>query len=318
MKKFIPFVFLVLFFACKKHNSSPATPSQWEPTSNYASSSVVDPVGFSIGGRLYIGMGSPNIGAGRGTQCVAYDTAANAWFQVSSFLTPTLVGSGFGLTIGGTGYVLLARDTLVGQLWAFDTAGDTWTRLADYPGKFDVSTIGFSVNGKAYVGFGDSADPQAFYQYDPGTGGWSAIADFPGQQAGATTSFVIGNYAYVGLGTNLLAGPDAGLYDQFYRYDPSANTWRGIAVFPGSQRAGGTGFTVGGKGYVVGGVDANSNFLKDVWQYDPVANTWSREADFPGAARELALGFGDSTNAYVGFGIGVGIVGLTDLWKFKP
>lgn len=318
MKKFLPFGLLVLLFACKKHSTSSPQSSQWTGASNYIGRPVVDPVGFGIGGRLYIGMGVPSPGDVRGTQCYAYDTTANSWFQLASYPNPTLVGPGFGFAIGGTGYVLLSKDTLTGELWAYDTAQNVWTKMANFPGRFTAATTGFSVNGKAYVGFGDTSDPRTFYQYDPASGNWSTISDFAGLQSAGTVSFVIGNYAYVGLGGNLLSGVDAGLYDAFYRYDPAADKWQGIANFPGSQRDGATGFSVGNKGYVVGGSDVSGNLLKDVWQYDPTANAWAREPDFPGTARDLALGFSDSTSAWFGFGIGAGYAGLTDLWRFTP
>ena len=318
MKKFLPFVLFVVLVACRKHNNTSSSPSQWVQTSSFIGNLATDPVGFGIGNRIYIGMGSPSLGAERATQSYGYDIGANSWFQVASFPNPTIAGSGVGFAIGATGYVLLAKDTLAGELWAYDTAQNVWTKMADFPGRLTDATTGFSVNGKAYVGFGDTSDARQFYQYDPASNAWSAVSDFPGAQTGGTASFVIGGYAYIGLGGNLVSEVDQAFYAQVYRYDAANNSWRGCAVFPGAQRFGATGFSVGNMGYIAGGIDVNGKYLKDVWQYDPAANAWTRESDFPGSGRVAALGFSGSAAGYFGCGIGASAAGYPDLWKFTP
>lgn len=316
MKKFSSFLFIVLLFSCRKSSTS-SNLNQWSQVSTYNGDAFTDPIGFAIGNQLYVGMGCSFASGLRTTECVAYDISSNVWSQVTAYPDPTRIGPGISFTINGTGYTLLAHDTLIGQLWAYNTEQKGWIRLADYPGRFSTPVTGFSVNGKAYVGLSDSTDSSRFYEYDPVKNAWSTISDFPGGRTYGATSFVIGNYAYVGLGTDLLVSPDSAFFAQFYRYDPTANSWSSVAVFPGTHRGGAAGFSVGGKGYVVGGIDIHSNFLKDVWQYDPSTNAWTREPDFPGAARENALSFPDSTDCYFGFGNGVNPA-YTDLWKFKP
>lgn len=316
MKRVIPFVLLSLLFACKKHNSSSAPSGHWTQTSNFLESEFVDPVGFMIGNQLYVGMGSPRVDSERATQCLAYNDSSNSWSVIRNYFYPTDGTSGIGFSIGGAGYVLLGHDS-VAEMFTYDASGGFWNQTGSYPGELATATTAFSVNGKAYVGFGASpvSGLHTFYQYDPVTFNWSVEGDFPGTQNIGMTSFVIGNYAYVGTGGVLSQG-DTAMSTQFFRYDPAHDSWTPCANFPGTPRSYASGFSVGNMGYIVGGIDANGDYLQDVWQYDPVTGKWSRQADFPGGARSNGLAFSGSTAGYFGFGHGTN--GFSDLWEFQP
>ena len=324
MKKFTPFLFLFLLFACKKHNGSSSTSSSssadttgtWIQVSKYAGDSIADPIGFAIEGQLYIGMGSATLGTARSTQMLTYVDTPNAWSLIANYPYPTLANSGIGFSIGTTGYVLLNNDT-VSELYAYNQEANTWTKLAGYPGELTTATTAFSIAGKAYIGFGASLTSglHTFYVYDPGAFNWSTAEDFPGTQNAGTTCFVVGNYAYIGTGGVSPLGKGATLSAQFYRFDAINDAWKPCADFPGTLRSFATGFSVGAMGYIVGGVDVNGNYLKDVWRYDPTADKWSQLADFPGGARASALGFSSYPSGYVGFGHGA--TAYSDLWQYK-
>lgn len=67
MKKFAPALFLLLLFACKKHNTTSSSGS-WTKTSTFVGAiPTFDPIGFAIDSNLYIGMGSPQPGGIRST-----------------------------------------------------------------------------------------------------------------------------------------------------------------------------------------------------------------------------------------------------------
>jgi N-acetylneuraminic acid mutarotase len=318
MKKVTPVLFLLLLFACKKHNGTSTSSGTWTQTSTFSGTSITDPVGFAIGSRLYIGMGAPIPGTERATSFYAYDENANAWSAAASYPYQTGGTSGIGFAIGGTGYVLLSRTTTAGELYSYDTATNSWTKMADFPGEMLTTTSAFSLNGKAYVGFGTSPTAtNTFYQYDPAANTWSNVKDFPGIQYEGTTCFVIGNYAYVATGAEANQVNGLSYTAQSYRYDAASDSWAAIANFPGTPRLFATGFSVGNMGYIIGGLDSSGNFLKDVWQYDPNRDKWLKQADFPGAARGVALGFSGTNAAYFGFGHDAA-GGYADFWEFKP
>jgi hypothetical protein len=83
------------------------------------------------------------------------------------------------------------------------------------------------------------------------------------------TDFVINDLAYVGLGCDYYS-----TYKTFYAYDPNTGSWGVVPSLPSvcKERYGATGFTLGSKGFFVGGRDeylpSLGNCLADVWQLD--------------------------------------------------
>lgn len=83
--------------------------------------------------------------------------------------------------------------------------------------------------------------------------------------------------------------------------------WAQLGDFEGTGRVRSFGFTIGKKGYVIGG-NAGSGFnskpLNDFWEYDPATDKWTRKADYPGQAAEYIRGFSINNKGYVGTGYG--------------
>lgn len=103
--------------------------------------------------------------------------------------------------------------------------------------------------------------------------------------------------------------------------------WKQLGEFPGSGRVRAFGFTIGKKGYLLGG-NAGSGFnlapLYDFWEYDPATDKWSQKADYPGQAAEYLRGFSINGKGYVGTGFGqkeyrAGEVAQNkDFWEYDP
>jgi hypothetical protein len=126
-------------------------------------------------------------------------------------------------------------------------------------------------------------------------------------------AFSVGNKGYLGLG----GGAD--VYQDFYEYDPTSNTWTQIADFPGGKRTYAVSFSIGNLGYVGLGEDDNGTFYSDFYAYDPSNNTWTQIADFPGTARGYSVAFNIGLIGYVGTGDSTGEGGaLSDFWEYNP
>src|ERR1700743_1853881 len=142
-----------------------------------------------------------------------------------------------------------------------------------------------------------------YFRGNAQTVSWSAKASIPVAKV-FSASFSINGIEYVGTGYT--DGFDATPTTSFVKYDPSTNTWAGIAAFPGAARGFAVGFSAGGFGYVGGGVNANaepaSTYFADWYKYDPPANTWTAIAGFPGSPRAGSFAFAIGTNGYVGTG----------------
>lgn len=105
--------------------------------------------------------------------------------------------------------------------------------------------------------------------------------------------FSINDYGYVGLG---FGGGGFNSQD-FWQYDPSLNTWKQVASFPGSSRYFASSFVIGNDAYVGGGIDASGE-TQDFWKYNSLTNSWSEIASFPYKISR-AVGLGSSDIGYI-------------------
>ncbi|MCO5935410.1 hypothetical protein NAF17_07645 [Mucilaginibacter sp. RB4R14] len=104
--------------------------------------------------------------------------------------------------------------------------------------------------------------------------------------------------------------------------------WTRLGDFAGMGRVRSFGFTIGGKGYILGGNAAsgfNSQLIDDFWEYDPKTDKWTQKADYPGQAAEYIRGFAINGKGYVGTGYGQRLATPgdeipqnNDFWEYDP
>ena len=141
---------------------------------------------------------------------------------------------------------------------------------------------------------------------------WDQKADFGGVARHRTTALAIGNRVYFGLGHYNGAGPNI-LFDDWWEYDPSTNSWTQKADYLGGLMYHATGFTIDGIGYVGTGRDVSASVVKTFYAYDPVTNTWQQKATYPGAGRRGGVGFAINGFGYIGTGSY-----YSDFYKYDP
>jgi N-acetylneuraminic acid mutarotase len=222
--------------------------------------------------------------------------------------------------------------TPVTQIDTSSSSVGVWKEVADVP-LSDPNIVGrmyatsFVIGDYAYVGLGHpyivgDSMLSDFWKYDPNNNSWSGVAPMPIGREQAV-SFVIDGKAYVGTGFNgNLYDSAREKYNDFYKYDPTNDTWSKIANFPGAARSEALSFVLNGKGYVLGGIgdDLWTYGYNDMYSYDPTSNTWNKEADFPVKNLYGASAFvcNHNNEAYV---IGGEIFGAnlsTGFYKFYP
>ncbi|HLX93795.1 MAG TPA: kelch repeat-containing protein [Puia sp.] len=128
-------------------------------------------------------------------------------------------------------------------------------------------------------------------------GTWIAQPGMPAEGRSESVAFVIGNYVYVGTGVD----SNFTRLNDFWRFDPSNNTWSQQVNLAGIARNSAVGFSVNGEGYIATGYDGY-NMLSDCWQFDPNANAWTQKAAFIGTARYDAVAFSIGNYGYIGTG----------------
>jgi N-acetylneuraminic acid mutarotase len=262
-----------------------------------------DAVGFSIGNKGYIGLGSNQ------KDFWEFDPVTNVWTQKADYPGAANTGA-VGFSIGGKGFV--GTGPAQYDFWEFDPVSNNWTQKANVPGGIRTDAVGFSISGKGYIGTGsDKTGPTIlfgykykndFFEYDPAADAWTKKSDFPGSARTNAIGINIGNKGYVGLGLD-----SAGLQNDFWCYDPAKDAWNKKADFPWGARYGAAGFGIGGFGYVGtgstypygNGLERNNN---DFYQYDTASDSWSANIGFPGVIRVNAVGFSIGNKGYIGTG----------------
>jgi N-acetylneuraminic acid mutarotase len=238
-----------------------------------------------------------------------------------------------GIAYVGTG--IDASSVKYNDFFSFSPATGSWGRLTPFPGVARYNATAFSVGNFGYVGTGYGASSSTtndlvplrdFWQFDPsqnttttttvGTtttttttvGKWTQIADLP-VNPGTTGRYgavagSVGNFGYVGCGF------DGNNEKDFYKYDPTTNTWSTFAGFPGDKRINAVAFTINNILYVGTGIN-NGLYTTDFYAYDPSKDAWTAKNqlanisntttsyDYSKVARSQAVGFTVGNFGYV-------------------
>ena len=183
-------------------------------------------------------------------------------------------------------------------------SAQVWTQKANLTGAGRYHALGFSIGSKGYLGTGNISGSgtsfvQDFWEYDQASDSWTQKAGYPGQAMYLGVGFSIGNKGYAGLGYEN-SSSNSGL---MYEYDPITNTWTQKASMPAGRNAS-SAFTIGTKGYIVGGVIVgfNNSATDELWEFDPIANTWTQRASFPAGPRARGNAFSINGKGYFGLG----------------
>jgi N-acetylneuraminic acid mutarotase len=126
---------------------------------------------------------------------------------------------------------------------------------------------------------------------------WTAMIDFSTEahnyavESAATLSFDSKPY--------FIGGKNSAVTSNMLSYTYGVNEWQVKGANASRYEA--VSFQVNDKGYVMGGIDENGNYTKDLWEYTQ-ASGWVQKTDFPGGPRAKAIAFVIGTKAYVGTG----------------
>ncbi|HUP11765.1 MAG TPA: IPT/TIG domain-containing protein, partial [Niastella sp.] len=149
-----------------------------------------------------------------------------------------------GFSINGNGYLFTGAD-----LWAYDPVSNTWSKKkslpADYWHRYGFC---FVVGTKAYVGLGAGYPGEDYnneyrnkkyldvWEYDALQDNWVQKASFPGASRVMPFSFSENGMGYMGGGDTTHGG--SGNAHDFWKYDPTTDSWTRMADFPGTVSIG--------------------------------------------------------------------------------
>tara|TARA_B100001564_G_scaffold351154_1_gene356596 strand:- start:1339 stop:3081 length:1743 start_codon:yes stop_codon:yes gene_type:complete len=260
----------------------------WQQVTSFPFSGVHHPITFSY----------ENYGfsiSGSNTDLVyRYDSNTDTWTQLSNFPGGDR-GYAYGVQVGSKAYMGFGSN-LSGNFptdwWEYDIINDSWFQKSSFPGNGRNHPAMVSVGGKIFVGCGsNTANLGDWWEYDINSDSWSQKPDIPGNDRHHPYYFGIGNYAYVGFGHGSVPGPGSNqsgsfIYNDFYRYDPSTDSWLQLDNFPSEARVAGTQFSFNGKGYVLSGDGDDHSSLDsgELWEYEPSTDLWTQLPSHPGDA----------------------------------
>lgn len=245
---------------------------------------------------------------------------SNPWIQKANFpeaLAPVGAVNGLVLSFSSatSGYIYKSN-----KLWQYNTTTNSWSTKTPMPStKGHNFGFCFAIGNKAYLGLGvtGEASPASqmtkeVWEYDMSTDAWTRKADFPGSKRSGCFSFGVGNVGYVGGGDTMNGGFNQ--VRDFWKYDPSSDTWTRLADYPGNKLIGSMGFNIQSTGYVFEGsfgtMMAQLTSFPDfkLWSFDPATNTWLQKASLVMAAGKPAT----SATVFAINNKGYAAVGATD------
>ena len=141
---------------------------------------------------------------------------------------------------------------------------------------------------------------------------WQQLPDFPGTARDDAASFVLHGKIYVGTGFEV----GFNLTNDWWRFDPSTDTWTAVAAMPTTPRQYCTAFTIADTGFVFGGIDA-FGAMSELWAYYPDQNVWEQRASLPAEARYACVAVeGYYSQGIVATGMLASGVPTNEAWKY--
>ena len=295
---------------------------EWDQKTDFGGVTRSHAVSFVIGDKAYVGGGIG--GPGEQNDFWEYDPSNDAWTRIADFEGPART-SAISFAINGKGYVgtgiINQGGVMLKDFWEYDPNKDDWERKADFAGAARHLAVGFSLGGKGYVGtgegsFGVDGRLKDFWEYDPTTDTWERRADFSGDARYLASGLAIDGKGYIGLGATVREATS--YFQDFWEYDPTADTWSKKADFGGVGRTGAVSFSIGKNGFVGTGLAASTGLdaQADFWSYSPANDTWTRLTDYNTTGRYNATGFSIENKGYLTGGQ-FGLL-LKDLWEYQP
>lgn len=354
--------FSLILFSCGKSTIPGTQDGNWYrevapfegPARSHACAFTINENGTGSGTTAYVGTGVDNFNQKYTDfyQAVPGGDSSLIWTQVAGLNTLGAVGrtDAVAFSIGNQGFVGLGQDSAFNPLkdfYQYDSASNTWTRIADFPGNARYLAVGFGLKGYGYVGTGyDSRFYYGdFWKYDPTAQAWSQSTTFQGFKRAGAVSFVYGNRAYVvtGLGESNSNLNDFFVFSPFDttvniitgQFHQAANSWLRLnpiqnvnpATFDDGyaniMRSNAVAFVMTGVTTGITGTGGVKAFLTcgtggtATWEYDLNRDLWTPRTAYESAAVNYAVGFTIQNRSFVTTGLAGGS-GVSSTSEFFP
>lgn len=248
------FIGLGDFFKQQSDTCRLFTEAGWELLPPFPGRPRTGAIGFSIGGKAYIGMGTSRFEEFR--DFWVYDSRLNTWDSLIYDFPGEWRSRMTAFSLQGKGYVGTGTDGLerTGDFYEFDPLKG-WREMPEARVDRQQDAITFVADGAAYLCFGTGGITTALLKFLPEESRWISMAPltptkYPGVPRTRTHAFVLhekeGDFAYFIGGK-----PEGnGEFWQCCRYDPRKDSWEEVKA-PDINTSPITAFSTGSKGYLL-------------------------------------------------------------------
>jgi N-acetylneuraminic acid mutarotase len=179
------------------------------------------------------------------------------------------VCNGRGYIFGGTG----SSGSVTNDLWEYNPTLNSWASIPNVPISARTNTMCFVIDSLIYFGFGHNGsgtDYKDVWSFSPSTGIWNQLPIFPGIERLEAVAIVVNGNVVIGGGQRV---GTATKLDDYYSYNSSTNQWSPIQGFANGKRAFAFSFSIGTKGYLIGGRDSSNLGMSDVWEVSNISTS---------------------------------------------
>ena len=301
--------------------SSPLLAQNWQSSPSYGADSRHHPITFSSDRYGFV-MAGQNATGEYLEDAYRFDAQTETWEQIDNFPGGPR-GYAYGVSNNTTAYVGFGKfnSDYPTDWWAYDIPSNQWTQLANFPSAGRSHPALILVNDKVYVGLGSNTSNLGdWWEYDIPSDTWSQKADFDFGDRHHPFYFGIDGIPYVGFGHGNSINGALNVYNDFYKYDATTDSWITLNEFPSEGRVAGTQFSYNGKGYILSGDGDDHGPLDngELWEYIPQTDSWLQLESHPGNSRWAPGCFIINCDLYLTSGYDrINQIYFNDLIKFK-
>lgn len=235
---------------------------------------IYDNVFFQNQSGLFVGLGSLRLGAGYYQGFQRFDPQSSTW-SVVNFPGESREGAFATTNYTGGGAIEVSRDVfdLKRDFWRIN--GSTFTRLPDLPTN-SFNSLAFELNGTLFLAGGTGIGVRGIRKYDPISQTWTSQAPSPIDINNGLAWFTFENKAYI-------VASDSRIWE----YQPTTDSWRIFATYPGSQGNGfGLAQVIGEKVYI--GLFRRT---EQFFELDLKTLVWKAKNSIPGLPQSINAGY---------------------------
>lgn len=274
---------------------------------------------FCIGNKVYFGQGSAG-GANTINDFWEFDILSQTWKTINTIPGNALIGA-TAFSYKNFGFIGLGQSgpsTFSRAFYRYVVDSNVWIRIADFPGSSRNYAACFIIGNKAYIGCGYNGFQtfKDFYSLNLDSNTWTKISDLPGLPRSKPFYFASKENGYVLCGNNYSQSSGDNLLKDFYKYNPTTNTWLQNDDFPGENREGGVSFSFESGGIVALGLSV-IGYSNEVWEYNSNTQTWTNRNSFQNAPRRNT-GFCSVNNKGFMIGGNLGSSFSSETFEYRP